>query len=424
VLQRPAGGHGREAVRPVVVAFLCDRFPFRRQDAGSTLNRNKQDARWNRQAGKFARHRLRTDLPSDFIARSARSILRVPWVLLKRGWTFQRKDLARTTPTPPPCNCGNDGPPPEIAPPSANAGRDAGIPRPDCPVGFKWHAMYPHCPTPHIDGRVNPIPIGTDLSNEYALSRHCHIRQTPAYFRAPNPQSAIRLQRHTVIVTTRNTDPVGICAEPGRPAEQIRVAGSAMPLGSLRPRQFPQTHTDPVALDCRAMGAVPPSTSRGKGHPVRCPAPRGQAGWSERRCPDRVDRSRCAPRPQLYRYVSTRERARRRRRWRSSPCPSRFESGVLHVEAFRAEELKSAKGRCSSSPNWPVQLPPQPQSDPSRFSAIENNIATSKRRSNRYHCHADRSGFPFAGSEPQSPEHGSNPSCDKSLRPHVQVNRR
>jgi hypothetical protein len=32
-------GHGRKAFRPVIVAFLCDRFPFRRQDAGSTLNR-------------------------------------------------------------------------------------------------------------------------------------------------------------------------------------------------------------------------------------------------------------------------------------------------------------------------------------------------------------------------------------------------
>ena len=31
-------GHGREADRRVVVAFLCDRLPFRRQDAGGTLN--------------------------------------------------------------------------------------------------------------------------------------------------------------------------------------------------------------------------------------------------------------------------------------------------------------------------------------------------------------------------------------------------
>ena len=31
-------GHGREADRRVFAAFLCDRLPFRRQDAGSTLN--------------------------------------------------------------------------------------------------------------------------------------------------------------------------------------------------------------------------------------------------------------------------------------------------------------------------------------------------------------------------------------------------
>ena len=30
--------HGREADRRVVAAFLCDRLPFRRQDAGGTLN--------------------------------------------------------------------------------------------------------------------------------------------------------------------------------------------------------------------------------------------------------------------------------------------------------------------------------------------------------------------------------------------------
>jgi len=31
-------GHGREVDRRVVAAFLCDRLPFRRQDAGGTLN--------------------------------------------------------------------------------------------------------------------------------------------------------------------------------------------------------------------------------------------------------------------------------------------------------------------------------------------------------------------------------------------------
>jgi type II secretory pathway pseudopilin PulG len=38
-------GHGREADRRVVAAFLCDRLPFRRQDAGSTLNKAAKGVR-------------------------------------------------------------------------------------------------------------------------------------------------------------------------------------------------------------------------------------------------------------------------------------------------------------------------------------------------------------------------------------------
>ena len=46
-------GHGREADRRVVAPFLCDRLPFRRQDAGGTLNAYRRPV--NSQAGRSGR---------------------------------------------------------------------------------------------------------------------------------------------------------------------------------------------------------------------------------------------------------------------------------------------------------------------------------------------------------------------------------
>ena len=40
-------GHGREADRRVIAAFSCDRPPFRRQDAGGTLNTHLESERLN-----------------------------------------------------------------------------------------------------------------------------------------------------------------------------------------------------------------------------------------------------------------------------------------------------------------------------------------------------------------------------------------